>query len=150
MAANPQDDLNRLHEIERLYGRALRAAIGLPDVGDRTKLDDTDRNGLATRTNLQNIIRKNFEDGSKIDYLDKITDEVMIDFAQRFENVSNLIRAALKTANLKTWQQLAKTTDMYAADAGGDYFVVEWRIKPARRDPQHNSCGCGCGCGCGG
>jgi len=141
------DDLNQLHENEREFGRARRLAAGLPDVDDRTQLNDDGGNGVPTGQMYQDLSRKNFGDGTKIDYGDKI-EAVVSDYAQQFNAVSDLIRGALGQANLRTWQQLAKGTGMYAA--GGDYFVVEWRIKPARRDPQQSSCGCGCGCGCGG
>jgi hypothetical protein len=83
----------------------------------------------------------------------EITDEMIIDYSQQFEQLRRQIRNHV--SSMKTWQQLAYKHNVPGVEKGNaphmeaTYFISEWLVTPVRHGPQHGACGCGCGCGCG-
>lgn len=132
------------HQIHQALGRVRRSSVGLPDIGDRTELDLADSENVTNREKWLSVARRFFDDGEPVDY--NVTDDILIEFARRYNAVSDLIRDSLRTADLRTFQQLAKPSIQPAEP----YYVIEWRIKTVNRDPVDGACGCGCGCACGG
>jgi hypothetical protein len=111
-----------------------------------------DQKTVTRRDLWKRVAIKFFEndENKPVDY--EISDEMILDYSEQFENMRQTFLEGAK--KLRTWHQLAVKHGMIKTKRAvpppeAPYFVIEWCLSPLHHGPVEDACGCGCGCGCG-